>query len=122
MNKSPPRFRAIFQKYIRAAQTGRRAEANILLDHLKTIAKEPPKMDTPEPIIATNGKKPRQAKTKTTEAGGETIALTPEQLQKLWQIIVGGRLVIDTDADGFTICHVSLESFSRALPTLLERL
>jgi hypothetical protein len=118
MNKSPPGFRAIFTKYIRVAQTGRRAEANLLLDQLKAKLKEPKTMlpDT----TTENGKKLR--KTKTTPGGGETIPLTPEQLQKLWQIIVGGRLVIDTDADGFTICHVSLESFSRALPTLLERL
>lgn len=74
-----------------------------------------------DPTITENGQKPRKSKAKAIEAG-ETIALTPEQLQKLWAIIVGGRLVIDTDADGFTVCHVSLESFSRALPTLLERL
>lgn len=77
-------------------------------------------MDTIEQPL--NGTKPRKKRSDAAPGRGETIPLTPEQLQKLWQIIVGGRLVIDTDADGFTVCHVSLESFSRALPTLLERL
>lgn len=50
---------------------------------------------------------------------GPTIALSPEQLGKLWRIVVGGELVIE--GTGVT-CHVSAASFEKALPVLLERL
>lgn len=51
------------------------------------------------------------------------IFLTPEQLSKLWAIAVGGQLAITTDTDtGLVICAVSLESFTQAMPLLLDRL
>lgn len=52
-----------------------------------------------------------------------TIPLTPEQVEKLWRIVVGGRLVIDQDEETHAVvCHVSVDSFHKALPVLLERL
>jgi hypothetical protein len=49
------------------------------------------------------------------------VTLNQDQLSKLWQVITGGRIVIDESA-GRIVAHVSLDSFEKALPILLERL
>lgn len=52
-----------------------------------------------------------------------SIPLTPEQLSKLWGIVVGGSLTIAYQVDqGKIVCQVSPDSFNRALPILLDRL
>jgi hypothetical protein len=51
-----------------------------------------------------------------------TIPLTPDQLAKLWEITVGGRLIVGEDDNGAVMFFVSQESFTKALPVLLARL
>lgn len=49
------------------------------------------------------------------------LALTAEQTSKLWQAITGGHLTMVAE-NGQVTCWVSLDSFNKALPVLLERL
>lgn len=50
-----------------------------------------------------------------------TITLNQEQLSKLWGVVTGGQLMLD-QIGGKPVAHVSLDSFQKALPVLLERL
>lgn len=49
------------------------------------------------------------------------VILNQEQLSKLWGIVTGGSIVID-EIEGRAVARVSLDSFTKALPILLERL
>lgn len=70
----------------------------------------------------TNGAK-RTTRRTTKKIAAEPIPLTQAQMCKLWQIIVGGDLVVEQEPEtGQLMYLVSLESFSQALPVLLERL
>lgn len=70
----------------------------------------------------TNGNKRSNTRAKKA-AAIEPVPLTQDQLCKLWQIIVGGDLVVEQEPEtGQMMYLVSLESFSQALPILLERL
>lgn len=63
--------------------------------------------------------KSREAKAKPTPM----IILTPERVSKLWNILCGGRLVIEDDSDhGGIICHVSRDSFDSLLEGMIDRL
>lgn len=69
-----------------------------------------------------NGLAKHNGATPSTPAFAEgTVTLTPEQASKLWQAITGGRLEMAIEA-GQVVCKVSLDSFNKALPVLLERL
>lgn len=62
---------------------------------------------------------PREAKPKSSP----TILLTAERVSKIWTIMTGGRLVIETDPDhGGIICHVSRDSFDSLLEGMIDRL
>lgn len=66
--------------------------------------------------VATNGQGPPSTKP---PAG--MVTLSQEQLSKLWEVVTGGRLMLD-QIGGRVVAHVSLDSFEKALPILLERL
>lgn len=51
-----------------------------------------------------------------------TVTLTPAQLEKLWAIVIGGRLTLHHNGDGQISAAVSLSSFAQALPILIDRL
>lgn len=56
---------------------------------------------------------------KATEQSPGMVTLNQEQLSKLWQVITGGQIKL---SQAGTVAHVSLDSFEKALPVLLERL
>lgn len=62
-------------------------------------------------------RKPRAA-----AAPEATVTLTPAQLEKLWAIVIGGRLTLHHNGDGQISAAVSLGSFAQALPILIDRL
>ena len=64
----------------------------------------------PKPNGVTNG-------TASAQPSNGFVVLTPAQLSKLWQAVTGGQ--IEVQGSEFL---VSLDSFQKALPTLLERL
>lgn len=68
-----------------------------------------------------NGDQPKTTPTPAFDEKG-AITLTPEQASKLWEVITGGRLEIVNIIGGQVVCRVSLDSFNKALPVLLERL
>lgn len=67
----------------------------------------------------------KKTKRSTTVASSKssTIPLSWEQVQKLWNIVMGGHLITEEDEDtGEISYHVSLEAISKAVPVLLEKL
>lgn len=53
--------------------------------------------------------------------GDDLVTLDEQRFQKLWTATVGGRVVVETTNYG-PVFKVSLSSFSRVLPALLDRL
>lgn len=52
----------------------------------------------------------------------QSVTLNARQAEKLWDIVVGGKLTLRQDEDGRIVATVSLGSFAQALPILLDRL
>lgn len=68
--------------------------------------------------VATNGQSPSRPPR---GSPPDVVTLSQEQLSKLWEVVTGGRLMLD-QIGGKPVAHVSLDSFKKALPLLLERL
>lgn len=130
MNQKKANLRPLITQYIIQARAGNQADARALFIQAKTKLKQEqktmskPNTDSFDDEPADDGgpktKKPRRT---TTSTKTNTIPLTGDQLTKLWAIVMGGPLVIDDDPEaGETIYHVGLDSFSKALPVLLEKL
>lgn len=72
---------------------------------------------------------PRKPKTDPAQAAAPfldgTVDLSPAQVSKLWHAVTGGSLnltVINTGVGMQIACRVSLSSFHKALPVLLDSL
>lgn len=69
-----------------------------------------------------NGSKPhKNGHTAPPATLGESVALTPERVSKLWQAVTGGTLTVETHGNEI-VCRVSKSSFDKALPVLLDLL
>jgi hypothetical protein len=77
-----------------------------------------------QPKKKRGGRKPRLngsgAAPSVPENGGN-VYLTPEQLSRLWRAVTGGNIFLSGVTHNITI-GVSLDSFKKALPVLLEKL
>lgn len=64
----------------------------------------------------------RKSKTASAPIAAESgmIELSPAQVSTLWQAVTGGTLEIKTVPSGGFLIKVSLNSFNKALPVLLD--